>query len=95
MENGQSGSLIAKARANPAKSQVLSVAVFATHVDLQATIDGSDWSGQVWVTDLWRRTKLRRNWRMVERVLTLYDGAEDGEIDYLFAMLRRFAAEAY
>jgi uncharacterized protein (DUF2336 family) len=32
--------------------------------------------------------------RMVERVLTLYAGAEDGEIDYLFAMLRRFAAEA-
>jgi uncharacterized protein (DUF2336 family) len=32
--------------------------------------------------------------RMVERVLTLYTGAEDGEIDYLFAMLRRFAAEA-
>jgi uncharacterized protein (DUF2336 family) len=32
--------------------------------------------------------------RMVERVLTLYAGANDGEIDYLFAMLRRFAAEA-
>jgi uncharacterized protein (DUF2336 family) len=31
--------------------------------------------------------------RMVERVLTIYEG-EDGEIDYLFAMLRRFAAEA-
>jgi uncharacterized protein (DUF2336 family) len=32
--------------------------------------------------------------RMVERVLTLYEGTEEGEIDYLFAMLRRFAAEA-
>jgi uncharacterized protein (DUF2336 family) len=32
--------------------------------------------------------------RMVERVLTLYARAEDGEIDYLYAMLRRFAAEA-
>ena len=32
--------------------------------------------------------------RMVERVLTLYAGSNDGEIDYLFAMLRRFAAEA-
>lgn len=32
--------------------------------------------------------------RMVERVLTIYAGAEEGEIDYLFAMLRRFAAEA-
>jgi uncharacterized protein (DUF2336 family) len=32
--------------------------------------------------------------RMVERVLTIYAGADEGEIDYLFAMLRRFAAEA-
>jgi uncharacterized protein (DUF2336 family) len=32
--------------------------------------------------------------RMVERVLTIYTGADEGEIDYLFAMLRRFAAEA-
>ncbi len=31
--------------------------------------------------------------RMVERVLTLYS-TEDGEVDYLFAMLRRFAVEA-
>ena len=32
--------------------------------------------------------------RMVERVLTIYAGSDEGEIDYLFAMLRRFAAEA-
>jgi len=32
--------------------------------------------------------------RMVERVLTLYAESGEGEIDYLFAMLRRFAAEA-
>ncbi len=32
--------------------------------------------------------------RMVERVLTRYEGAPQCEIDYLFAMLRRFAAEA-
>ncbi len=32
--------------------------------------------------------------RMVERVLTRYEGAPEGEIDYLLAMLRRFAAEA-
>ena len=31
---------------------------------------------------------------MVERVLTRYADMADGEIDYLFAMLRRFAAEA-
>jgi hypothetical protein len=47
-----------------------SAAIFATRIDLQATLDGEDWSGEVWVTDLWRKTKLRRNWRMVERVLS-------------------------
>lgn len=32
--------------------------------------------------------------RIVERVLTQYQGASGGEIDFLFAMLRKFAAEA-
>lgn len=47
-----------------------SVAVFATRVGLEATMDGADWSGDVWITDIWSKTKLRRNWRMVERVLS-------------------------
>lgn len=46
------------------------VAVFATRIDLQATMDGEDWSGEVWTTDIWKRTKLRRNWRMLERVIS-------------------------
>lgn len=45
-------------------------AVFATHVELDASIDGVDWSGQVWVTDLWRKSRVRRKWQMVERVLS-------------------------
>ena len=53
-----------------------SVAVFATRVSLEATMDGADWSGDVWITDIWRKTKLRRNWRMVERVLSR---PEDGQ----------------
>ncbi len=46
------------------------VAVFATRLTLEATMDGHDWSGEYWVTDIWRKSKLRRNWRMVERVLS-------------------------
>ena len=46
------------------------VAVFATQLTMQATMDGHDWSGQRWVTDVWRKTKVRRRWRMVERVLS-------------------------
>jgi uncharacterized protein (DUF2336 family) len=44
------------------------------------------------IEDAFGAATLKR--RMVERVLTLYAGSEEGEIDYLFAMLRRFAAEA-
>lgn len=47
-----------------------SIAVFATRMELQATMDGEDWSGELWVTDLWRKTRIRRNWQMVERVLS-------------------------
>lgn len=46
------------------------VAVFATHLELQATMDGHDWTGKLWVTDIWRKSKVRRNWQMVERVLS-------------------------
>jgi hypothetical protein len=47
-----------------------SVAVFAAHLDLQATMDNQDWSGQFWVTDVWRKSAVKRSWTMVERVLS-------------------------
>ncbi len=47
-----------------------STAVFATRMDLQATMDDADWSGEMWVTDLWRKTRLRRKWQMTERILS-------------------------
>ena len=49
------------------------VAVFATQLDLQASIDGHDWSGRMWVTDIWKKSGIRRNWRMVERVFSRPD----------------------
>jgi hypothetical protein len=51
-----------------------SMAVFAAQVDLKATMDGHDWSGPLWVTDLWRRSKVRRRWRLVERVISAPEG---------------------
>lgn len=54
-----------------------SMAVFATHMEIEASIDGNDWSGQVWVTDLWHRTRIRRKWRMVERLLSRPEGGAD------------------
>ena len=47
-----------------------SVALFASQLELKAGIDGVDWSGRFWVTDLWRKSKVRRRWRMVERVIS-------------------------
>ena len=46
------------------------VAVFATQMTVKATMDGHDWSGQLWVTDIWRKSRLRRRWQMIERVIS-------------------------
>lgn len=54
------------------------LAIFASQVEMQATLDGKDWSGQFWVTDLWRKGRIRRRWRMVERVLSRID--DDAQI---------------
>ncbi len=49
------------------------LALFASRLDIEATMDGHDWSGRVWVTDLWRKTKVRRRWRMIERIVSRTD----------------------
>lgn len=48
-------------------------AVFACLATLEARMGAQDWSGQVWITDLWQRSGIRRNWRIVERVLSRPD----------------------
>jgi len=53
------------------------VAVFATQVEMKASMDGEDWSGEFWITDIWRKSKLRRTWRMVERIVSQPDKRED------------------
>ena len=52
-------------------------AVFAAPLELKATLDGRDWSGTVWVTDLWRKGRVRRGWKMVQRVVSLPDATAD------------------
>jgi hypothetical protein len=46
------------------------VALFASELEVEGMIDGADWSGRMWVTDLWRKSPVRRNWQLVERVLS-------------------------
>jgi ketosteroid isomerase-like protein len=53
--------------------KVGSVALFTSQLDLKATIDGQDWSGTYWVADLWRMGRVRRGWRMAQRVVSRID----------------------
>lgn len=57
--------------------RVGSVAVFASHLDLQVSMDGQDWSGHYWLTDVWHKSTVRRSWTMVERVLSRPDDNAD------------------
>jgi hypothetical protein len=44
--------------------------MFATNAEIDARIAGEDWSGQVWLTDLWRKGRIGRQWRIVQRVIS-------------------------
>jgi uncharacterized protein DUF4440 len=50
-----------------------SVALFAARLEMKATMDGYDWSGAAWVTDLWRKGRVRRSWKLVQRILSAQD----------------------
>ncbi|HWU92801.1 MAG TPA: nuclear transport factor 2 family protein [Sphingomicrobium sp.] len=49
------------------------IAIFAAKMDLKATMDRDDWSGPVWITDVWRKSRVRRRWKLVQRVLSKSD----------------------
>jgi ketosteroid isomerase-like protein len=53
--------------------QLGSVALFASQLEMKARMDGHDWSGLYWVVDVWRKGRVRRRWRMVERVISRVD----------------------
>ena len=50
-----------------------SLALFAAALDLRARMDGEDWSGTVWITDLWRKGRVRRGWKLVQRTMSRVD----------------------
>jgi ketosteroid isomerase-like protein len=45
-------------------------ALFTSPLEIEATMDGADWSGRFWVTDLWRKGRVRRGWKLVQRVVS-------------------------
>src|ERR1700750_512196 len=46
------------------------VALFAAPLELEAEMDGRDWSGRIWVSAVWRRGRVRRGWKLAERVVS-------------------------
>jgi len=44
--------------------------IFASGLNVEATIAGKEFSGDLWLTDLWRKTRVRRRWQLVERILS-------------------------
>jgi ketosteroid isomerase-like protein len=50
-----------------------SAALFSAPLEIKATMDGRDWSGTVWVTDIWRKGRVRRGWKLAQRVLSSVD----------------------
>lgn len=57
--------------------RVGAVALFASQLEMKATLDGADWSGTYWVTDLWRKGRVRRGWRMTQRIVSRTDDKPD------------------
>lgn len=47
-----------------------SAALFASKVELNATMDDRKWSEEIWLTDIWRKGRVRRDWKLVQRVIS-------------------------
>jgi hypothetical protein len=50
-----------------------SVASFASSMTAECRIDGHEWSGTMWISDLWKRTGIRQRWKLVERTIARPD----------------------
>ena len=36
-------------------------------------MEGRDWSGKLWVTDIWRKGRVRRGWKLAQRIVSRAD----------------------
>ena len=48
-------------------------ALFSAPMELKATMDGRDWAGTLFVADIWRKGRVRRGWKLVQRILSSVD----------------------
>lgn len=49
------------------------IAVFAAMMEIEARVDRDPLQGPVWIVDLWKRTRLRRRWHLLERTVSRPD----------------------
>lgn len=49
------------------------MAVFAARMSIEARIGPQKIEGDVWITDLWQRGRVRRKWKLVERTMSRPD----------------------
>jgi hypothetical protein len=52
-------------------------ALFNARLELKATLDGKDRSGTFWLSDVWRKGRVRRSWKLVQRTLSAPDDTPD------------------
>lgn len=50
--------------------EVDGVGIYAAELELEIRVDGRDCSGSWWMVDLWRKSGLGRNWRLLDRQLS-------------------------
>jgi len=50
------------------------IGFFACQMEIEATLDNREWKGTVWVSNLWQRSKFRRDWKLIERVFSRPEG---------------------
>jgi len=53
-----------------------STAIFTCRIDLEAQLDRADWSGEMAVTDIWRKARFRRSWQLVEKIISRPESGE-------------------
>ncbi len=53
------------------------IAVFAARLEIEAKIGRETIEGDVWVTDLWQRGRMRNRWKLVERTMSRPDSSKE------------------
>lgn len=49
---------------------------FSAHTELEMRIGGKEWKGHFLITDLWRKSTIRRRWLLAERSLSPMENSE-------------------